>query len=179
MKRFALSVRRFFLGVFSMACAVAAQAHFEGRVIGVIDGDTIDVLADRTRIPVRVRLAEIDAPEKKQAYGQRAKQALSDLVFERDVWVMEQGRDRYGRVLGRVYVGTPSTSSLLNGRGPASVNSGLVEAGMAWAYRPYLKDNGLVATEARARAGHRGLWADTQVPVPPWQWRADVRRPLK
>jgi micrococcal nuclease len=50
---------------------------------------------------------------------------------------------------------------------------------MAWAYRPYLKDDRLVEIEDEARAGKRGLWADTQTPIPPWQWRADVRRPMK
>lgn len=177
MKRLFSPVRSFVLGVF-LACAAVAQAHFEGRVIGIVDGDTIDVLADRTLTPVRVRLAEIDAPEKRQAYGQRAKQALAELVFERDVWVMEQGQDRYGRILGHVYTGTRSTSALLNGRGPTSVNRGMVEAGMAWAYRPFLKDDALVSAEAQARARKRGLWADSQTPVPPWQWRADVRRTM-
>jgi len=152
--------RRQFLAVLACACtlgfASATRADFAGPVIAILDGDTIDVLIDRQ--PVRVRLAQIDAPEKRQAFGTRSRQALSALVFRQSVTVADAGRDRYGRVLGTVYVSG------------VNVNAEMVRQGMAWVYRQYATDRSLFALEDEARAGRRGLWADPS-PVPPWQFR--------
>jgi endonuclease YncB( thermonuclease family) len=152
--------RRQFLAACACACtlgfASAARADFAGPVIAILDGDTIDVLIDRQ--PVRVRLAQIDAPEKRQAFGTRSRQALSALVFRQSVTVADAGRDRYGRVLGTVYVSG------------VNVNAEMVRQGMAWVYRQYATDRSLFALEGEARAGRRGLWADPS-PVPPWQFR--------
>jgi endonuclease YncB( thermonuclease family) len=140
----------------------ALAAELRGRVVGVTDGDTLTLLVPGPR-EVRVRLVEIDAPERRQPWGQRSRQALASLVFGRDVRVVSSGFDRYGRVLGRVYAG---------GR---DVNAEMVRQGAAWAYREYLTDSRLVALEREARRARRGLWSlpsgDT---VPPWAWR---RRP--
>jgi micrococcal nuclease len=109
-----------FLGI-ALAVALFATPtpaiEFVGKVVGVTDGDTITVLVERRAI--KVRLAEIDTPEKGQPYGSHAKQALSGLVFGKVATVREQTRDRYGRTVGRVYVG---------GR---DVNAELVRAGDA------------------------------------------------
>lgn len=152
--------RRQFLAALACACtlgfASAARADLAGPVIAILDGDTIDVLIDRQ--PVRVRLAQIDAPEKRQAFGTRSRQALSALVFRQSVTVADAGRDRYGRVLGTVYVSG------------VNVNAEMVRQGMAWVYRQYATDRSLFALEDEARAGRRGLWADP-LPVPPWQFR--------
>lgn len=144
-----------------VGCLLAAQsvlADFSGKVVGVSDGDTITVLKDREQ--VKVRMVEIDAPEKGQAFGNRSKQALSQLVHDRQVEIREQGTDRYGRTLGRVYL-----SGL-------DVNTEMVRRGMAWVYVKYAKDKGLYQLEAEAREQRRGLWADKE-PVPPWEWRRD------
>jgi endonuclease YncB( thermonuclease family) len=93
-------------------------------------------------------VVEIDAPEKSQAYGQRSKQSLSDLVFGRQVRVEQQDRDRYGRVVGRVYVGD------------LDVNAEQVKRGMAWVYRKYAHDRTLFALEHEAKNAKHGLWAD-------------------
>jgi micrococcal nuclease len=77
---------------------------YEGKVVSVSDGDTLMLLTPEQR-QIKVRLVEIDASEKSQAYGQRSKQSLSDLVFGKQVRVEQQDRDRYGRVVGRVYAG--------------------------------------------------------------------------
>ncbi len=82
-----------------LAFAGLAHADLVGPVVAIQDGDTIDVLVNRQ--PVRVRLAQIDAPEKRQAFGTRSRQALAELVFRQSVRVAETGRDRYGRVLGK------------------------------------------------------------------------------
>jgi micrococcal nuclease len=97
----------------------AAAAEFRGRVVGVADGDTIRVLLDGQA--VRVRLHGIDAPEKGQAFSNRAKQFVSDLVFGKEVNVRDRGLDRYGRTIGEVL--------LLDGR---NVNHEIVRAGLAW-----------------------------------------------
>lgn len=136
--------------------ATAAHADFSGRVVGVLDGDTLDVLVDQR--PVRVRLAQIDAPEKRQAFGTRARQALSSLTYRQTVTVAENGPDRYGRTLGTVYVGD------------LNVNYELVRQGMAWAYRRYVTDPAVIQIEAEARSEQRGLWADPS-PIAPWNFR--------
>jgi len=147
-------------------CAAAFQAHagsvFEGRVVGVADGDTITVLTDG-RESIRIRLAEIDAPEKSQAFGQRSKQSLSDMVFGKTVRVEQQDVDRYGRVVGRVFVGG------------TDVNAEQVRQGMAWVYRQYLRDATLLKVEQEARTARRGLWSDPH-PMPPWEYRHGGQR---
>lgn len=134
----------------------AAHADFTGNVISIKDGDTIEVLVDKK--PIRIRLAQVDAPEKRQEFGTRSRQALSDLTYNRQVQVIEHGRDRYGRVLGTVVV-----------RG-VDVNRAMVAQGMAWAYRAYVKDLTLLEVERKARTARLGLWAHP-APVPPWEFR--------
>jgi endonuclease YncB( thermonuclease family) len=141
----------------ALAPFVALAGELQGRVVGVADGDTLTILgADRQQS--RVRLAEIDAPEKAQPFGQRSKQALSDLCFGRDAVIADKGRDRYGRTVGRVRCGGIDTSAEQ------------VRRGMAWVYDRYVTDQSLYALQAEARAARRGLWADS-APVPPWEWR--------
>lgn len=141
---------------FTLSFGTVARADFTGPVIAILDGDTIDVLVDRQ--PVRVRFAQIDAPEKRQAFGTRSRQALSELVFRQSVTVHDMGRDRYGRVLGTVYL------SQLN------VNAEMIRQGMAWVYKQYAVERSLFKLEEEARAAHRGLWVDP-APVPPWEFR--------
>jgi endonuclease YncB( thermonuclease family) len=129
-----------------------------GRCVGVTDGDTLAVLRDGRA--VKVRLAGIDAPEKAQPFGQRAKQALDAMVYGQAVTVDPRDTDRYGRTVADVRAA--------DGR---HVNAELVAAGMAWWYRRYAPgDRELEQAEARARAARAGLWADAH-PVAPWDWR--------
>lgn len=130
---------------------------FVGEVIGVTDGDTISVMRDGSA--VKVRLAGIDCPEKKQAFGERAKQFTSYLVFGKRVEVIYSKRDRYGRVLGDVVL--PSRKIL---------NEELVRAGYAWHYKKYSDDATLAELELQARKSRRGLWQDRD-PIPPWDYR--------
>lgn len=125
-------------------------------VIGISDGDTLTVLMDQK--PVKVRLSDIDAPEKRQGYGERAKQVLSDLCFEKDATLDIRTTDRYGRIVARV------TCAGID------VNHALVERGFAWHYVRYSRDVALAITEAHAKAAKRGLWADP-APIPPWDFR--------
>lgn len=140
-----------------------AHADLSGVVVSVLDGDTVDVLVDRK--PVRVRLAEIDAPERAQAFGTRSRQALAAAVFQQPVTVRTNGLDRHGRTIGTI---------LVDGH---SINRMMVEQGMAWAYRQYLVDRSLLDVEAAARSGRVGLWVDPN-PTAPWEWRAAKRNGL-
>lgn len=151
------NMKLFFLfGLFFLA-SFPACADFTGNVVGVADGDTITVL-DINKIQYKVRLAEIDAPEKAQAFGYRSKQSLSDLVYGKEVRVIEQGKDKYKRIIGRIY------------QGDVDANAEQVKQGMAWVYRKYSKDESLLPLEAEAIESRLGLWADDE-PMPPWVWR--------
>lgn len=146
-----------YFGFAVIALSASAWADFTGKVVAVTDGDTITVLRERAQ--VKVRLAEIDAPEKSQPFGNRSKQALSDLVHGKDVRVVEKGQDFRRRTLGRIY------------RGDADVNAEMVRLGMAWVYRKYVsKKSPLLDIEREAKQERRGLWAENE-PVPPWEWR--------
>lgn len=135
----------------------AAAGTIEGLVVGVTDGDTLTVLVDRT--PVKVRIAEIDAPESRQPYGKRSKQSLSDLCYRVVAEVEVIDRDHYRRPVGRV---------LCAGRDVATEQ---VRAGMAWVYDRYSTSaSPLYPLQEEARAAKRGLWADKD-PVRPWEWR--------
>lgn len=131
-----------------------------GRVIKVSDGDTVTILTPEHQ-KQRIRLAEIDTPERKQPWGAQAQRALSSRVAGRDISLSVHDIDRYGRVVAVVYV---------DGR---DVNAELVQAGHAWVYRRYLKRPELLDLEADARRHKRGLWAlPAPERIPPWQWRA-------
>lgn len=125
-------------------------------IVGVSDGDTVTARCGAETI--KVRLAEIDAPEKAQPFGQRSKRALVDLCFQRDATIEDKGRDRYGRTIGRVRC---------NG---IDANLRQAQTGMAWAYTKYLTDPAIRRAEDAARAERAGLWADGS-PTPPWEWR--------
>jgi endonuclease YncB( thermonuclease family) len=126
-------------------------------VVGVHDGDSITVLtANKHRI--KVRLDGIDAPELGQAFGRRAKEALSKMVFGKYVDIELRSKDRFGRTVARVY---------LNGR---CINLEIVQAGMAWHFLKYSKDKNLQRAENEARANKIGLWGQG-LPIAPWYWR--------
>jgi endonuclease YncB( thermonuclease family) len=132
-----------------------------GRVVSIQDGDTLTVLVSRRQI--KVRLADIDAPERKQPFGTRSRQSLADLCAGKDARIAEQGRDRYGRTLGRVTCAS------------VDANAEQVRRGMAWVYERYApKGSPLYVVQTEARAARRGLWQDAR-PVPPWEWRRAKR----
>lgn len=151
--------------------AMSLTAHAEtlrGRVVGVADGDTVTVLGGRNE-QHKIRLMGIDAPEKSQAFGNRSKQALSALIFNREVSVEYRKKDRYGRLVGKIVV---------NG---VDANLEQVRAGMAWHYKQYQREQSAddriayAAVEEQARAARRGLWRDSDS-MPPWEYRKGARR---
>jgi endonuclease YncB( thermonuclease family) len=143
------------LMVFNQAWAL------EGVVVKVQDGDTITVL-DSQNQQHKIRLSDIDAPETKQAFGERAKQYISSLVFQKRVTVEDKGKDMYGRTIGRVFVNN------------IDVNEDMVFQGLAIHYKRYSKDPKIAAAEQNAKTNKRGLWIDPNA-IPPEQFRRDQK----
>jgi len=131
------------------------------RVVSVHDGDTLTVLVEARQM--KVRLAEIDAPELGQPFGSRSRQSLSELCFGKPAALDVRGRDRYQRAIARVTcAGTDA-------------NAEQVHRGYAWTYARYARaDSPLHLLQSEARSAQRGLWADA-APVPPWDWRRQGR----
>jgi endonuclease YncB( thermonuclease family) len=146
-----------------LATHALAQDVIHGRCVAVTDGDTIKVLIAETQL-LRVRVAWIDALESSQAFGQRAKQAMSALVFDKDVELRFHTVDRYGRLVCMVF------------SGDTDADLELIKEGFAWAYAKYLPEASVdiqqsyTAAEAAARAARIGLWVDAD-PQPPWEYR--------
>ncbi len=145
----------------ALLCLLPATAaeRIAGRVVGVTDGDTLRLLVGRRE--EKIRLFGIDAPEKAQPWGDRSKRHLSDGVFGQEVVVEVRERDRYGRLVGVVWIGRE--------------DAGLaqVRAGLAWAYLQYSREYLPAQQEAQRR--RVGLWGDPG-PVPPWEFRQSKRR---
>ncbi|HEY1399391.1 thermonuclease family protein [Roseateles sp.] len=141
----------------------ASAATLRGEVVGLADGDTLTVL-DNEHHQHRVRLVGIDAPEKRQAFGERSRQHLSELVFRQEVVVDWKKRDRYGRILGVVRVRS------------VDVGQAQLRAGLAWHYKAYAREQAAgqrtlySAEEVDARRARRGLWSEA-APTPPWEFR--------
>ncbi len=136
----------------------AAQPY---RIVGVSDGDTLTALS-ASRRQLKCRLYGIDAPEKKQAYGQASKISLATLSYGRPAWIAVVGRDRYGRSICRVTVGG------------VDINREQIVRGMAWMYRQYADDLDYSQAETTARVRRIGIWGDSE-PVPPWAFRKSSR----
>lgn len=153
------------LAVIAMALALPSYgAEFRAKVIGIVDGDTIEVLHNGR--PERVRLAGIDAPERNQAFGSRARQFTGNQAFGQLVTVRSAGSDPYRRTLGEVM--------LPDGR---SLNRALVANGLAWHYRRFSADRELARLENEARVARLGLWSDPN-PIPPWEFRRRAKGAL-
>ena len=128
------------------------------KVIGIKDGDTVSILVEGTE--KTVRLAHIDCPEKKQPFGNKAKEAISELCFGKFVTLVGDGTtDRNGRSIAELI--------LPNG---VNVNKALVKMGLAWHFKKYSKDDSYAKLEIAARNKKVGLWKDKN-PIAPWNWR--------
>jgi len=155
---------RFLLVVAWLALPLLVHADIlTGKVVRVADGDTVTIL-DSSRQQHKIRLMGIDAPERKQAYGQRSKQSLSEMVAGKTVSVDWNKRDRYRRIVGKI---------LLDGR---DVNLEQVKRGMAWHYKAYQREQDVedrsayAQAEDQAQRSKAGLWADARA-LAPWDWR--------
>lgn len=156
-KRVAVMRRLLVFWLLLMACSAARAEVFSAKVIAVIDGDTILIVRPNHR-PEKVRLLNIDAPEKSQAFGSQSTQSLSAMVLRRQVKIEVKSEDHYGRLLGEIAVDG------------YNVNEEQVKRGMAWEYSGFSKNHRYVVLQNEAQQAHRGLWQKT-APIAPWQWR--------
>lgn len=141
-----------------LALPVSAEV-FQAKVLSVSKGDSITVLHDG--YPEKIRLANVNSPEKDQAYGQKAREFTSGMVLGKQVTVDTTGQDRHAQSFAEVRTDDGKI-----------LNEELVKAGLAWWYRKHAPDNTRLAEmEKQARDQHLGLWADPD-PVPPWEYRA-------
>ena len=159
-QRIAALARRLVLAAVIGGSAWPAHA-LSANVVGVLDGDTVDVLASPQQ-RIRCRLHGIDAPEKTQPFGQASKKSLSELVYRKAIDVETVGTDPYCRSICRLRIGT------------LDVNREQLARGMAWVYRRYTNDSSYLTAEAVARQQREGLWADPD-PTPPWKFRREAR----
>lgn len=164
------TIRQMLVATSLIACTQAQATPFElqGRVVGVHDGDTITLL-DAEKRQHKVRLDGIDAPELGQPFGKAARLRLSGLVVNRSVVATCSKTDRYRREVCRVQIeGLDAGEEMLR-------------SGLAWCFRRYAKElpsdrrNQYVDLETQAKFERRGLWIEA-APVPPWEWRAAVRK---
>jgi endonuclease YncB( thermonuclease family) len=153
------------VGLFLAAAAPALAAKpgppVDGKVVKIADSDTLTVL-DGSQVQHKIRLAGIDAPEKGQPFGTKARENLAAKVFGQVVHVEVIDVDRYHREVGRIYLGE------------RFINAEMVRDGFAWRYPQYDKPGEFTAAEDDARKHRRGLWSDPHA-EPPWEWRQAKR----
>lgn len=165
MTHFTLTLKCAVAALFGLHLAAAQAEPFIGTVVAVADGDTLTVLTNEKQ-EVKIRLAEIDAPERHQAYGARAKQSLSDLCFGKQAQVLPRVKDQYKRTVAHIKCSG------------VDANTEQVKRGMAWVYRRYARDHNFYVMQHKAKAAKRGLWADSS-PVPPWEFRKQRQRHVR
>lgn len=158
-----LYIARLVLLVLSLTISSPALAErLWCQVVHVTDGDSLTCL-DQTKQQHKIRLSEIDAPERKQAFGQKSRQYLRDLVIHQHVEIHIDGRDRYKRILGTVYVGNHN------------INLRIVRSGYAWAYRRYVKNQAYLHAENYAKQWKLGIWSEKTV-IYPEDYRRSQRK---
>ena len=152
--------RTFFLSI-ALFFIVINQVHADlnGKIVKVIDGDTVDILTPEKQ-KIRVRLLDIDAPESRQAYGNASKKYLASLTAGKSVFIKENKKDIYQRTLGTIYLEQ------------ININAKMVENGFAWAYRykGVVNNNNMLKLESKAKQNKKGLWKDKR-PIAPWEFR--------
>jgi endonuclease YncB( thermonuclease family) len=150
-----------FLSIFTLS----SQTFLIGKVIGIKDGDTVEVIDHLNKTTI-LRLAEVDCPEKKQPFGTRAKQFTSDAIYLKTVNCIVTNKDRYGRSIAKVYYKNKYLSAEI------------IKNGMGWHYRKYSTSQELARFEQQARTKKIGLWIDPN-PIYPSEWRKAKKRKFK
>jgi micrococcal nuclease len=147
--------------IFFLSLSNCLYSQLKGRIIGVSDGDSVSLL-DEKNVVFKIRLNGIDAPEKKQDFGNASKNFIGDLIYDKFVWVRTNGLDRYGRTIGTIYLNENMIGK--------SVNEMSLENGMSWHYKKYDKNILWSNMELKAKEDKIGLW-QLQNPIPPWSFR--------
>lgn len=158
------------LSILLLGCSIFIASgsnadEIKGRVVRVLDGDTVEILTPEKK-SLRIRMSDIDAPEKNEPFGMKSKQMLSDLIFGKDVSVTRLKIEKYGRTIGRIHLGN------------TNINLEMAKKGGAWAYRQYLTDNAVAEAEDEARKKKLGLWSlQADQIIAPWDWRKGIKVP--
>ena len=147
--------------VFDSAPRIQVIVHI-GKVTSIVDGDTIEFKDAASKKKYRFRLVEIDAPERDQPWGSKARKALSRKILRKNVQLYVQGRDKEGRMIGRIYYKK------------RDISRELIAEGHAWVHRQSMADGKLVEAERSARSNRLGLWRHDN-PVSPWNWRREAK----
>ena len=156
-------MRKIVFLIFLFFSLLSLAEELVGKVIKVSDGDTITVL-DSNNQKHKIRLKGIDAPESQQMYGDISTKSLSELVYDKEVLVTWDKKDKYYRILGKVIVDG------------SDANYEQLKKGLAWYYKQYEKDlsdedkQRYSEAEVLARDYGVGLWADSNS-TPPWEFR--------
>lgn len=128
-----------------------------GKVIKILDGDTFDLLTNDFKT-IRIRLADIDAPEKKQDFGEVSKRALASYIFGKNVQVEYSKQDRNGRIIGTIW------------SYDENINLKMVENGFAWHFKKYSTLTIFANAEIKAKSMKKGLWVQNNA-IAPWEYR--------
>ena len=150
------------IGIFCLLSLSVFAENITGKIVNVADGDTVTLLTANNK-QIRIRLNCIDAPEKSQAFGKKSKESLINLVAGKYVTVQKHNVDRYGRVVGTIYLDN------------TDINLSQVKNGLAWVYDRYCNDRTYYDAESRAREAKIGLWRQSN-PVEPWNYRRGERK---
>lgn len=149
-------IKKIFLFLIVCFASYAFAEEVSGKVIGISDGDTITLLVGK--LQHKIRLEHIDAPESSQSFGTKAKKKLSDLLYGKTATVELAKKDRYGRYLGIVFVGSQE------------INLEMVRSGFAWHFKKFSKSSKYADAEEEAKSKKLGLWSEKK-PIPPWEYR--------
>lgn len=145
------------INIFLLLATILVAETITGKVISVTDGDTIKILDEKNKV-YKIRLNDIDAPEKKQAFGNKSKENLSKYIAGENVRVEYYKLDKYKRILGTVYFKDKD------------INKQQIIDGYAWVYKKYSKNNEYINQERISKNHKRGLWKDEK-PIEPWEYR--------
>ena len=136
-----------------------------GVIVGIIDGDTADIRIGKSRLE-RLRLTEIDAPERGAPWSKRSKQLLSDLIYGEEVMIAITDWDRYDRAVARIFLWSDDGDALVD------VSQQMIQQGGAWYFESFGRDRSMLIAESIARRTRAGLWSlPDRERVPPWEWR--------
>lgn len=150
--------RTLIIALLLMLCISSFAQRFQVKVVGVSDGDTFTAI-NKDNLQLKIRVFGIDAPEKKQAFGNKSKEALSNLIFGKNIVIDVQSQDKYGRFIAYAFTPSGEDVSLL-----------MLSQGMAWHYTEYDLSGEYADAEQSARKMRIGLWSDSNA-VAPWEFR--------
>lgn len=157
---------RFILLFFIVLNCYSQKQILTGKVVAITDGDTFKLLTKDSTL-IKVRVANIDCPERRQPFSAKAKEFTSEAIFGKNIKLKYLKKDRYGRFICNVIY-----NDSLN------LSHELVKYGLAWHYVKYSKDKNLQTIEDEARADKVGLWQDKNA-IPPWEWRSNKKKSKK